>query len=157
YAESRERVAIVNADLQEGVAGVRVAQAFVRERRNHRRFATLSLDYLRARLRAQTAIAAYFPLVALLSDVGTAIVLGMGGALLADGTLSAGVLIAFLLYLGLFFAPIQQLPQVLDSYQQASVSLSRIRDLLAVPTLTPQAAEPITPDARLSGRVHLRD
>jgi ATP-binding cassette subfamily B protein len=157
YAESRERVAIVNADLQEGVAGVRVAQAFVRERRNHRRFAGLSLDYLRARLRAQTAIATYFPFVALLSDVGTAIVLGVGAALLAGGSLSAGVLIAFLLYLGLFFAPIQQLPQVLDSYQQAAVSLSRIRDLLGIPTLTPPAAHPVRPEGRLSGHVRLRD
>jgi ATP-binding cassette subfamily B protein len=157
YAESRERVAIVNADLQEGVAGVRVAQAFVRERRNHQRFASLSLDYLRARLRAQTAIAAYFPFVALLADAGTAIVLSVGGTLLAQGSLSEGVLIAFLLYLGLFFAPIQQLPPVLDSYQQASVSLSRIRDLLAIPTLTPQAAEAVPLDGRLTGQVHLRN
>jgi ATP-binding cassette, subfamily B, bacterial len=157
YAESRERVAIVNADLQEGVAGVRVAQAFVREERNHRRFSDLSLGYLRARLRAQTAIATYFPFVGLLADVGTAIVLGVGGSLLAGGSLSAGVLIAFLLYLGLFFAPIQQLPLVLDSYQQAAVSLSRIRDLLAVPTLTPEAAHPVRPLGRLRGDVRLRD
>jgi ATP-binding cassette subfamily B protein len=156
YSDSRERVAIVNADFQEGVAGVRVAQAFVREGRNDDRFATLSRGYLRARLRAQLAFATYFPFVALLSDMGTAIVLTVGAVLVARGSLTEGVLIAFLLYLGLFFSPIQQLSQVLDSYQQAAVALSRIRELLAIPTDTPQARDPVDPPARLRGEVELR-
>jgi ATP-binding cassette subfamily B protein len=156
YAESRERVAIVNADFQEGVAGVRVAQAFVREGRNDDRFAQLSRGYLRARLRAQVAFATYFPFVAFLSDLGTAIVLTVGAVLVARGSLTEGVLIAFLLYLGLFFSPIQQLSQVLDSYQQAAVALSRIRELLAIPTDTPEARDPVRPPARLRGEVELR-
>ncbi|HXM56254.1 MAG TPA: ABC transporter ATP-binding protein [Candidatus Dormibacteraeota bacterium] len=156
YRESRERVAVVNADFQEGVAGVRVAQAFVREGRNDDRFAQLSRGYLRARLRAQTALATYFPFVAFLSDLGTAIVLSVGAVLVFDGSLSEGVLIAFLLYLGLFFSPIQQLSQVLDSYQQAAVALSRIRELLVVPTDTPEAREAIEPSDRLRGDVELR-
>jgi ATP-binding cassette, subfamily B, bacterial len=156
YRESRERVAIVNADFQEGVAGVRVAQAFVREGRNDDRFARLSRGYLRARLRAQVALATYFPFIALISDVGTAIVLTVGGVLVAQGSLSTGVLIAFLLYLGLFFSPIQQLSQVLDSYQQASVALSRIGELLAVPTDTPPATQPVPAPDRLRGEVELR-
>ena len=156
YADSRERIATVNADLQEGVAGVRVAQAFVRERRNDDRFSRLSRDYLRARLRAQVAFAAFFPYVLLLSDVATAIVLAVGATLILQGSLTEGVLIAFLLYLGLFFSPIQQLSQVLDTYQQAAVGLSRIRDLLRVRTLTPDAADPVMPPAHLRGQVELR-
>jgi ATP-binding cassette subfamily B protein len=138
------------------VAGVRVAQAFVREGRNDDRFARLSRGYLRARLRAQTALATYFPFVAFLSDLGTAIVLSVGAVLVFDGSLSEGVLIAFLLYLGLFFSPIQQLSQVLDSYQQAAVALSRIRELLVVPTDTPEAREPVAPPERMRGEVELR-
>ena len=156
YRESRERVAVINADFQEGVAGVRVAQAFVREGRNDSRFARLSRGYLRARLRAQVALATYFPFVAFLSDLGTAIVLTVGGVLVAQGSLTAGVLIAFLLYLGLFFSPIQQFSQVMDSYQQAAVSLSRIGELLAVPTDTPEARAPVSPPGRLRGEVELR-
>jgi ATP-binding cassette subfamily B protein len=156
YQESRERVAIVNADFQEGVAGVRVAQAFVREGRNDDRFARLSRGYLRARLRAQVALATYFPFIAFLSDLGTAIVLAVGGVLIAQGSLSEGVLIAFLLYLGLFFSPIQQFSQVMDSYQQASVALSRIGELLRVPTDTPDAADPEEPQEQLRGEVELR-
>jgi ATP-binding cassette, subfamily B, bacterial len=157
YSESREQVAIVNADFQEGVAGVRVAQAFVREGRNDDRFARLSRGYLRARLRAQIAFAMYFPFVAFLSDVGNAIVLAAGALLIAQGSLTTGVLIAFLLYLGLFFSPIQQFSQVLDSYQQAAVGLSRIRELLAVPTDTPAPSEPMPAPERLRGEVDLRD
>jgi ATP-binding cassette subfamily B protein len=156
YTESRERVAIVNADFQEGVAGVRVAQAFVREGRNDDRFARLSRDFLRARLRAQMAFAGYFPFVAFLSDLGTAIVLTAGAVLIAQGSLTTGVLIAFLLYLGLFFSPIQQFSQVLDSYQQAAVALSRIRELLAVPTDTPAARDPLPVPEPLRGEVELR-
>jgi ATP-binding cassette, subfamily B, bacterial len=156
YSESRERVAIVNADFQEGVAGVRVAQAFVREGRNDDRFARLSRGYVRARMRAQMAIASYFPFVAFLSDLGTAIVLTAGALLIANGSLTTGVLIAFLLYLGLFFSPIQQFSQVLDSYQQAAVSVSRIGELLAVPTDTPAPREPAPVPERLRGEVELR-
>jgi ATP-binding cassette, subfamily B, bacterial len=157
YTDSRERVAIVNADFQEGVAGVRVAQAFVREDRNDVRFARLSRGYLRARMRAQLAFATYFPFVAFLSDLGVAIVLTVGAVLIARGDMTEGVLIAFLLYLGLFFSPIQQLSQVLDSYQQASVALSRIRELLAIPTDTPEARDPVLPAESLRGEVELRE
>ncbi len=80
YAEARERVAVVNADLQENVAGVRVAQAFSRERHSSAVFADRSLAYRRSRLRAQRYIASYFPFVALLSDLATAAVLGVGAA-----------------------------------------------------------------------------
>jgi len=156
YSESRERVAIVNADFQEGVAGVRVAQAFVREGRNDDRFAQLSRGYLTARLRAQVAFATYFPFVAFLSDLGNVIVLSAGALLIAQGSLTTGVLIAFLLYLGLFFSPIQQFSQVLDSYQQASVALSRISELLAVPTDTPAPSDPVPAPERLRGEVELR-
>jgi ATP-binding cassette subfamily B protein len=159
YAEARERVSVVNADLQENVAGVRVAQAYVREERSASTFGERSAAYRRSRLRAQRYIATYFPFVALLSDVSTAAVLGVGAARVASGEITAGVLTAFLLYLALFFAPVQQLSQVFDSYQQARVGLSRISDLLRTPTSVPPepAGDPVVVPARLSGEVELRD
>jgi ATP-binding cassette subfamily B protein len=159
YTDAREKVGIVNADMQENVTGVRIAQAYVREERSARRFAARSAAYRRSRLRAQRYIATYFPGVALLSEIATAAVLGVGAARLASGDLSAGVLTAFLLYLGLFFAPVQQLSQVFDSYQQARVGLRRITDLLRTPTTVapePQG-EPVAVPDRLRGEVELRD
>jgi ATP-binding cassette subfamily B protein len=154
YVEARERVGTVNAQLQENVAGVRVAQAFSRERHNTRQFLGAASDYRQSRMRAQTYISAYFPFVQLLADVGGALVLAFGAQRLSHGTLTAGALIAFFLYLDAFFAPVQQLSQVFDGYQQASVGLSRLQDLLRTPTSTPspENAHPV-PD--LKGEIGL--
>ncbi|GAA1241316.1 ABC transporter ATP-binding protein [Pseudonocardia aurantiaca] len=159
YAEARERVSVVNADLQENVTGVRVAQVYVREQHSASAFGERSLAYRMSRLRAQRYIATYFPFVALLSDVAQAAVLGVGAARVAAGDLTPGVLTAFLLYLGLFFLPVQQLSQVFDGYQQARVGLSRISDLLRTPTSVPPEplGEPVHVPARLRGEVELRD
>jgi ATP-binding cassette subfamily B protein len=158
YAEARERVSEVNADLQENVSGARVTQAFARERRSARNFATRSDAYRRSRLRAQRYLAIYFPFVGLLSDLAEAAVLGVGASQVAAGTLTAGVLTAFLLYLGLFFAPVQQLSQVFDGYQQAAVGLRRIRELLITPTSVPAPdGDAVLVPPRLRGEVELRD
>jgi ATP-binding cassette subfamily B protein len=98
----------------------------------------------------------YFPFVELLSELASALVLGVGSVYIANGSLSAGDLIAFLLYLDLFFAPIQQLSQVFDAYQQAQVSLHRIGDLLGTPTSVPPPVDGVAP-ARLRGEIELRD
>ncbi len=156
YDDARDKVAVVNADFQESLSDVRVAQAYVREDRNTRRFARRSADYLDARLRAQRLVAFYFPFVEMLSGVAGALVVAYGASLVRNGSLTTGELIAFLLYLGLFFGPLQQLSQVFDTYQQARVALSRIGDLLDEPSSIPPAEHPRDP-GRLSGRIELRD
>ncbi|WP_181780597.1 ABC transporter ATP-binding protein, partial [Pseudonocardia pini] len=159
YAEARERVSIVNADMQENVTGVRVAQAFVREERSAEVFTARSEAYRQTRIRAQRYIATYFPGVAFLSDIAQAAVLGVGAARVASGDLTPGVLTAFLLYLGLFFAPVQQLSQVFDGYQQARIGLSRIADLLRTKTSIPAVPSEDAAEvpARLRGEVELRE
>ncbi len=156
YQEARERISIVNADLQENVAGLRVAQAFQREDHNADRFAEKSDAYRVSRLRAQRYIATFFPFVQFLNLVAAAVVLGVGAGLVGQGELTAGALIAYLLYLDLFFSPVQQLSQVFDGYQQAKVGLRRIGDLLRTPTSTPEAPQPASVD-RLSGEIVLDD
>jgi ATP-binding cassette, subfamily B, bacterial len=156
YTESREKVAVVNADFAENVAGLRVTQAFRREATNRDRFSGLSRAFWTSRLRAQRNIAIYFPFVQTLSTVAGAIVLVIATGQVANGTLTAGALIAYLLYIDMVFAPVQQLSQVFDGYQQAMVGLSRITDLLRLGTSTPPARRPVTP-GRLRGRIELRD
>jgi ATP-binding cassette subfamily B protein len=156
YAEARERVSAVNARLQEDVAGLRVTQAFHRSEHSTEVFRGYAKAYRDVRLRAQRYIAIYFPFVEFLSEVAAAAVLGVGAARLSAGTMTAGVLIAFLLYVDTFFSPVQQLSQVFDSYQQAAVGLRRLRDLLRLPTSTPAAAHP-APVGRLRGEVRLAD
>nr|WP_245900536.1 ABC transporter ATP-binding protein [Prauserella shujinwangii] len=155
YTEARERVSAVNADMQENVSGLRVAQAYTREERSAQAFADRSDAYRRTRLRAQRYVATYFPFVTLLSGVAEAIVLVVGANRVAAGTLSPGVLLAFVLYLGLFFSPVQQLSSVFDGYQQAKVGLRRIGDLLRTPTSVPQPERPVPVPERLRGEVEL--
>ncbi len=160
YTEARERISVVNADLAENVAGLRVTQAFRREGTNRDRFAGRSFAYRESRLRAQRYIALYFPFVQALSTIASALVLVVAVGQVRSGALSVGALIAYLLYIEMVFAPIQQLSQVFDGYQQASVGLARMKDLLRLRTSTPDALPddvvPV-PAAGFRGEIALRD
>ncbi|MEQ6898889.1 ABC transporter ATP-binding protein [Microbacterium sp. KR10-403] len=156
YDVARERIAIVNAAFQESLAGVRESQAFTHEQETMRTFHGHGAAYLRSRVAAQRLVAVYFPFVQFLSAIADVIVLGLGATLIAHGQLTAGALIAFLLYIDMFFSPIQQLSQVFDAWQQTRVSVKRIAELMRLETLTPDAADPIPVD-RLSGEVALDD
>jgi ATP-binding cassette subfamily B protein len=158
YTEARERVSVVNADLAENVAGLRVTQAFRREGENRARFADRSFAYRQSRLRAQRYIALYFPFVQTLSTVASALVLVVAVGQVHSGALSVGALIAYLLYIDMVFSPIQQLSQVFDGYQQAAVGVSRIKDLMRIKTSVPEPSSPVAvPAGGLGGLIELRD
>lgn len=152
YSVSRERISLVNAEFQENIAGLRAAQAYRREEFAARRFAERADSYRRSRMRSQRAISVYFPFITLLSDLALAAVVFVGAQRVADGSATAGTLVAFVLYLGLLFGPIQQLSQVFDGYQQADVGLRRIADLLA----TPSSIETADPGDTVPIEGHLR-
>ena len=130
YAAAREQVSTVNADFQETVGGLRAIQMHHRVADVERSFARQSDRYRRLRIRAQAAVSVFFPGINLIAELTTAAVLFVGATQVAEGATTAGVLIAFTLYLGMMFGPIQQLSQVFDGYQQARVGLTRISDLL---------------------------
>ncbi|ALC23094.1 ABC transporter ATP-binding protein [Streptomyces pristinaespiralis] len=156
YELARERISVVNADLQESVAGLRIVQAFRRERTGREAFAARSDSYRQARVRGQWLISIYFPFVQLLSSVATAAVLIVGAGRIEAGTLTTGALVAYLLYIDLFFAPVQQLSQVFDGYQQAAVSLRRVQELLREPASTVVPSEP-HPVRALRGDIGFED
>ncbi|MFF5971854.1 ABC transporter ATP-binding protein [Streptomyces sp. NPDC012769] len=156
YELARERISVVNADLQESVAGLRIVQVFRRERAGAARFAARSEEYREARVRGQWLISIYFPFVTLLSSVAAAAVLTVGAHRIEAGTLTTGALVAYLLYIDLFFAPVQQLSQVFDGYQQAAVSLKRMQELLQEPTSTAGADAPLAVPA-LRGEIAFED
>lgn len=155
YTEARERVSAVNADLQENVSGLRVTQAYRRENVNRRQFAALSREYRHARVRGQRYIATYFPFVQFLAHCSSLLVLVVGSGMVRDGRLTAGALIAYLLYIDLVFSPVQQLSQVFDGYQQAAVGLRRIKELLRTRTSTPRPKDPVPVARSLRGRIEL--
>ncbi|PPJ32591.1 ABC transporter ATP-binding protein [Nocardia nova] len=156
YNKARDKVSAVNAYLQENVDNIKVTQAYRREALNQDRFDRLSWDYRDARLRSQTLMAVFFPFIEFLSVVATAAVLAVGVHQVRGAALGAGTLIAFLLYIDLLFAPIQQLSQVFDSYQQAVVGVDRLGRLFAVEVATPQAARPRAVH-RVDGAIEVRN
>ncbi|MFF4433823.1 ABC transporter ATP-binding protein [Streptomyces sp. NPDC001513] len=156
YLEAREQISAVNACLQENVGALRITQAFRREQRNADDFAALARAFGESRLRAQRYMGTFFPFVEFLGTVATAAVLAVGAGQVVSGELTAGTLIAFLLCVELFFAPIQQLSPVFDGYQQAVVGMSRLRTLMRTPVGTPPASAP-RPVEALRGEIEFDD
>ncbi|HJE85288.1 MAG TPA: ABC transporter ATP-binding protein, partial [Corynebacterium amycolatum] len=130
YKAAREQLSLVNADFQETIGGLREIQMYHRVADIESSFAEESDKYRAIRQRAQLAVALFFPGINFVSELATAAVLAVGAQQVAEGTTTPGVLVAFTLYLGLLFGPIQQLSHVFDGYQQAKVGLNRIGDLL---------------------------
>ena len=133
YLLGRDRVAVLYADMQESLSGSWVTQAFARQDRNEEHFGRLADDYAEARRRSIEMIARYFPFIQLVSTVAKAVALGFGAHEVANGSLTPGVLIAFLLYLDQFFTPVQQLSNVFDQWLQAGVAIEQLDTLLDTP------------------------
>lgn len=130
YRAVRRAIGRVNAALQENVSGVRVVQAFGREERNLEQFDALNRAHLQANVRSGLLSAFFYPAVDLLGAIGMAIVVLFGGLQLAAGAISAGVLVAFLLYVTRFFDPIRDLAQRYNTLQSAMAAGERIFEVL---------------------------
>lgn len=154
HTEADRKGSSVNAVLQENLAGVRVSQSGSATARATAGFVRRSDEYRRSRLRGRRYLAAWVAVMTLLVDLAQVIVLGAAASRLAAGGLTAGVLIAFLLYLNRLSAPIQQLSSLLDYHQQARVALRRLGEVLATP-VTLSGDRPVP--GRLRGVVELVD
>src|SRR2546428_561232 len=130
YRDVRERLGLVTATLAEDIAGMRVVQAFTRERRNIRNFREVSERYRDSNQETVVLNGLYFPFVDLLSSIALAVVLGYGGHLYFQGDVTIGTLFAFMLYVQNFFDPIQQLSQLYNTFLSATAALDKIMDVM---------------------------
>ncbi|HZJ26020.1 MAG TPA: ABC transporter ATP-binding protein [Acidimicrobiia bacterium] len=130
YLEVRDRVATNLATLQEGLAGVRVVQAFGRERAFTRRFFETNEAQYDANLETVRISVRYFPFMEFIGVVGIAMIIGIGGGFVDRGWVEVGVVAAFVLYLNNLFEPIQQLSQLYDTVQKAGAALHKLFGLL---------------------------
>jgi ATP-binding cassette subfamily B protein len=142
YDYQRDTIATVNASFAESLAGVRVTQAHTREQLDLAHYVDLGEANRQAGLRALSIQIWYVASTELMQQIATALVLTVGVGQLRGNPAFAGVLIEFVLYLTAFFAPIQQLSQVFDSYQQARAGMRKLRTLFAEPIATPAPHEP---------------
>jgi len=130
YRELRAQSSRITGAMAENIAGVRVAQAFAREEENLVRFQQLQGIYFDRFLVLARIFHTYMPLIGLVSGLGTAIVLGYGGSLVRQREITVGELAAFILYLGMFFGPIQTMGDLYNAVLSAAASAERIFQLL---------------------------
>ncbi|MYA25174.1 MAG: ABC transporter ATP-binding protein [Acidimicrobiales bacterium] len=154
YAEIRDRIADVLADLSENLAGIRVIAATGRRLENAVRHRKVTARFRDANLSMSRVQAIYGPSTEAIGIAAQGLVLAIGGAMVLDGSLTIGELGAFVLYVTTLFAPIQQLAQLYSTYQQGQSGLRKISQVLATqPTVRqrPDAAElpPVTGHIRL--------
>ena len=131
FDDVRNRIADVLAHLQESLSGVRIVTAYNRQRRNIGEHRAIATSYRRANDRTAVVGAFYGAGTELVGIGGQAVVLVVGGRMVLRGDLSIGELAAFVLYLSAFFAPIQQMVQLYNTYQQGQAAVRKLRELFA--------------------------
>ncbi|WP_370018657.1 ABC transporter ATP-binding protein [Planotetraspora sp. GP83] len=142
YRRTRETVALVIVHFVESMTGIRAVQAFRREPRNQEIFEKLNADYRDANTRGSRLVAIFMPGIKLIGNVTVAVVLLYGGWLAVRGTVTVGVLAAFLLYLRQFYEPMQEISQFYNALQSAGAALEKLSGVLEE---QPDVAEPRRP------------
>ena len=153
FGDIRVRLARLNSFLQERLSGMRVVQLFGREADTARRFGGLNREHLEAHLRSITVYAVFFPAVEVLTAVAMALLLWYGGLRVLDGTLTVGVLAAFIQYTRRFFQPLQDLSEKFNLLQSAMASSERVFALLDEPITVREPETPVPLPRPVRGEV----
>ena len=130
YRATRLRLSLINGYLNESISGIRVTQSFRREQANYHHFDDLNRSFFDANVGAARLTALFFPGVDFIGSLATALVVGLGGWLVLGDALTAGVLVAFVLYVERFFDPIRDLAQRYNTFQATMAASERLFALL---------------------------
>jgi ATP-binding cassette subfamily B protein len=142
YRRVRELSALVIVQFVETMTGMRAVQAYRREGRNSEIFDGLALRHRDVNTDSFRLVAVFMPGVRVIGNVTIGVALLYGGLRALDGDLTIGVLTAFLLYLRMFFEPMQDISQFLNTFQSASSALEKLSGVLEE---RPRVAEPEHP------------
>ncbi|MDQ3207934.1 MAG: ABC transporter ATP-binding protein/permease, partial [Gemmatimonadota bacterium] len=153
FGDIRVRLARLNSFLQERISGMRVVQLFGREADSAAQFAQLNQDHLEAHRRSITIYAVFFPVVELLTAVAMALLLYYGGLRALGGTITVGVLAAFIQLTRRFFQPLQDLSEKFNLLQSAMASSERVFALLDQPVTVLEPVNPMKLAERVRGEV----
>jgi ATP-binding cassette subfamily B protein len=130
YLNVRDRIGATLSDLQEGISGVRVVQAFAREDLESDRFRRGSRVLYDAHMESVRIQAWYLPVIELAGLGTTAAVVFVGGLLVFDDIVTIGTVTFFLLTLSNLFEPVQQLSQLFNLVQSAGAGLAKVYEVL---------------------------
>ncbi|CAM3332921.1 ABC transporter ATP-binding protein [Rhodothermus bifroesti] len=156
YRETRRQIARLNAFLQEHISGMKIVQLFNREAEEKQRFSQINDEHRQAQIKTVFYFAIFWPAVQLVSDAALGLVLWVGGLRALEGTLTLGVLIAFVQYVRQFFEPIRNLSDQYNMLQSAMAGAERIFGLLDQDTALPEPARPVRVE-RLRGSIAFRN
>src|SRR5438094_8715890 len=126
----RKKEGEITSVVEEVLSSIRVVKAFAREDYEVKRLQEQSLEGVEVSLRARSLKAKLVPIVQMIVAFGTCLVLWFGARMVLNGTLSAGSLIIFILYLGKMYKPMQELSKMTDTYSKAAVGYERIQEVL---------------------------
>lgn len=133
FRVAQKSVAELNAKLQDNFSGIQEIQAFGQESFEQEQVTIHAKAYTKSILHALNISAVFHPAVEFLSSTGTIIVVGVGGLFAFGGELSVSDIVAFLLYLSLFYAPISGLARIMEEIQQAYAGAERVMMILDTP------------------------
>jgi ATP-binding cassette subfamily B protein len=144
YLEVREKVGANLSALQEGIAGVRVIQAYAREDEQIRRFEESNRALFRSHLHSIKVTTWYFGVIEFAGIASSALIIGIGGWLVHRGSVSLGTVVAFVLLLASLFDPVQQLSQLYNTLQSAAAALHKLFGILDAEPDVAESDNPIT-------------
>jgi ATP-binding cassette subfamily B multidrug efflux pump len=153
----RQRLARINAYLNEQITGILVTQLFNREDRSRLRFEELSNDYRTAQFRSLLAFSIFFPTVSFLSIVAAALLLNLGGQTVLAGLATIGMLVAFIQYTDQAFGPIRQIADNYNTLQSAMASSERIFRILDTEADVQEPEQPQSLPTPVRGEVEFKD
>ncbi|MBA2627642.1 MAG: ABC transporter ATP-binding protein [Gemmatimonadales bacterium] len=153
FRDIRTRLARLNSFLQEHLTGMRVVQLFGREQAAAGEFDELNRSHLDAHLRSITVYALFFPVIEVLTAVALALLLYYGGLRALSGTVTVGVLAAFIQLTRRFFQPLQDLSEKVNLLQSAMASSERVFQLLDEPVTVAEAAAAVRLPEPVRGEV----
>ena len=155
FRKNQEKVAELNAILQDNFSGIREIKAFTQEEYESQRTGHSLKAQTKAILRALKVTNAFHPGIEFVSSLGTVIVIFFGGRLALTGALPLEDLVAFLLYLNIFYQPITALGQINEGLQQALASAERVLEIIGQEPEIQEIPQPIVLD-KVSGSVEFR-
>lgn len=130
FAQVRNAVANLNTFVQEHISGMNIVQIFGAEEQEAKKFNEINKEHRRANLKSVLYYSVYFPVAEIISAAGTGLLVWYGAREVIEEHTSLGVLIAFMMYIALFFRPIRMIADRFNTLQMAIVSSERILDLL---------------------------
>jgi len=130
FRKAQKALADLNADLQDNLSGIREIQLFNKQEKEYKKIKEKVYNQINALLSALKLSAVFHPTVGFLSSLGNLIVVSIGGIMALSGKIQVQDIVGFLLYLGMFYQPINALAQILENVQQALAGAERVFEVL---------------------------